>query len=225
MRTKILLSAALVAAGIAAADAQQVYSVNAVGYVNVTLVPGYNLIANPLKGTNNIISTILPSVPDLSIAFGWNGAAQQFAQADNFIASEGGWLDGTFQPSTTVLEPGKAFFLQNNSGANATITFVGEVPQGALTNPVVANYGFYSSIVPQSAPLTTGLGFPTVDNMIFNGWNKASQQYADAYNRIEGVWYGPGFVEAEPSVGVAEGFLLFNPAGPLNWTRNFSVNN
>jgi hypothetical protein len=224
MRTKIILSAALVAAGIAAADAQQVYSVNAVGYVNVTLVSGYNLIANPLNGTNNNINTVIPNAPDNSIAFGWDAAAQQFAQADNYFAGSG-WLDGSFNPSSTVLAPGKSFFFQNNSGGNTTITFVGEVPQGALTNGIVANYGFYSSIVPQSAALTSGLGFPAVDNMIYNGWNKVTQQYADAYNRIDGVWYDKDFNAVEPTPAVAEGFLVFNPGAPINWTRTFSVNN
>jgi hypothetical protein len=223
MRTKIILSAALVAAGLAAADAQQVYSVNAVGYVNVTLVSGYNLIANPLNGTNNNINTIIPVAPDNSIAFGWDAGLQQFAQADNYFLGSG-WLDGNFQPSATILSPGRAFFFQNN-GAATTITFVGEVPQGSLTNSINANYGFYSSIVPQSAPLTSGLGFPAVDNMIYNGWNKVTQQYADAYNRLDGVWYDKDFNAVEPTPAVAEGFLITNPGGLINWTRTFSVNN
>ena len=65
MRTKtLLLSAAVLAAGLAASTAQSVFSVNAVGYVNKTLAPGYNLIANPLNGTNNLLSTIIPTAPD-----------------------------------------------------------------------------------------------------------------------------------------------------------------
>ena len=49
MRTKtLLLTAALSAAGIASSMAQ-VYSVNAVGYVNTPLVTGFNLISNPAE--------------------------------------------------------------------------------------------------------------------------------------------------------------------------------
>src|SRR5437763_15367210 len=61
MRTKtLLLTAAVLAAGLGASVAQTVFSVNAVGYVNVTIKPGYNLICNPLNGSNNVISTVMP---------------------------------------------------------------------------------------------------------------------------------------------------------------------
>src|SRR5689334_13849488 len=60
MRTKtLLLTAALSAAGIATSMAQAVYSVNAVGYVNTTLVPGFNLVSNPLDNkTGNTIQNL-----------------------------------------------------------------------------------------------------------------------------------------------------------------------
>ena len=61
MRTKtILLTAAVLAAGLGASVAQSVFSVNAVGYVNVTIRPGYNLIANPLNNGGNTVSEVLP---------------------------------------------------------------------------------------------------------------------------------------------------------------------
>jgi hypothetical protein len=222
MRTKILLSAALVAAGIAAADAQQVYSVNAVGYVNVTLVPGYNLLANPLNGTNNAVTTILPTVPEGTSLLTWNPAINDFNQADAFVG--GGWLDEFGNTSTRQLPPGQGFFLQNNSGANASITFVGEVPQGSLSNPVNTGYGFFGSQVPQSAGLTA-LGFPASEGMSYSPWDKAIQDYGQAYVFTGGSWFNPGGDPADPVLGVAEGFLLSNPNPPVNWTRNFSVNN
>jgi hypothetical protein len=221
MRTKILLSAALVAAGIAAADAQQVYSVNAVGYVNVTLVPGYNLLNNPLNGTNNIVSTVIPTVPDGTSLLTWNSAAQDFNQADVYI---GGWADGDGNPSTRVLSPGQAFFLQNNSGANSTITFVGEVPQGNLTNRVSQNFGFYGSQVPQTAGLTA-LGFPGSSGMSFYPWNKAIQDYGQSYSYAGGAWFDGDGNPSDPIVAVAEGFLIANPNAAADWTRTFSVNN
>src|SRR5439155_26780565 len=61
MRTKtLLLPAALSAAGLASATAQ-VYSVNAVGYVNVS-VPAHKLaiLGVPLNGTNNQMNTTMP---------------------------------------------------------------------------------------------------------------------------------------------------------------------
>jgi len=231
MRTKtLLLTAAVFAAGIGVSMAQ-VYSVNAVGYVNVTVGPGYNLIANPLNGSNNVIGTVIPIAPDNSSVFVWNKGLQQFNQADtyfNFPPPDNGWYDAGSNPSTTVLEPGSAFYFVNPSGSS-TLTFVGEVPQGNLTNTIVANYGFYSSIVPQSASLTS-MGFPASDNMSVFFFNQAAQQYNQAITYFDfpppdNGWYDSGSNKVEPTPGVAEGFLLFNPGATANWVRNFSVNN
>jgi hypothetical protein len=197
--------------------------VNAVGYVNVTLKPGYNLIANPLNGTNNLINTVIPTAPDGTVAFGWDSVSQQFAQADSYIGGLG-WVDGNFEPSATVLNPGKAVFVQNNSGSDAPLTFVGEVPQGALTNVVNANYGFFSSIVPQSAPLTA-LSFPGQEGMTYNGWDVVNQTYAQAYSYFGGAWYDGSFNAVDPVPAVAEGFLINNPGAAVSWGRTFSVNN
>lgn len=224
MRTKtILLSAAVLAAGIAASMAQSVYSINAVGYVNLTILSGYNLISNPLNGTNNSINTIMPTCPDGSVVLRWNNASQGFYQAETYLG--GVWYDSTFvNPSTTVINPGEGFFFQNN-GSSATLTFVGEVPQGNLTNRVSANYGFLASQVPQSGTLTS-LGFPGQDGMTYNGWNAGSQGYNQAYTFLGGLWYEPGFANAaDPVPAVGEGFLITNPGSAVNWTRTFSVNN
>lgn len=223
MRTKtLLLTAALCAVGVVTSLAQApVYSVNAVGYVNVTLKPGYNLISNPLNGTNNAISTVLPTVPEGTSAFKWNGNIQQFAAADSYLG--GVWYDGAFNPATTVLNPGEGFFVQNNSPADAVVTFVGEVPQGNLTNSISANYGFYSSIVPQSASLTA-LGFTGVEGMTYQPWNTVAQQYGSAYSFLSGVWYDGAFNAVDPAPAVAEGFLVNSPSA-VKWGRTFSVNN
>lgn len=222
MRTKtLLLTAAIVVAGIGASQAQ-VYSVNAVGYVNVTIRNGYNLIANPLNGTNNNnINAVIPIAPSGSSVFKWDSVNQTFAQADSYIDGFG-WADGNFELSSTVLKPGQAFFFQN-PGATATLTFVGDVPQGSLTNAVNANYGFYSSIVPQGANLTT-LGFPAQEGMIYNGWDAINQTYAQGYSYFGGAWYNNAFETVDPSPAVAEGFLILNTGAPVNWIKNFSVN-
>src|SRR5947207_10303632 len=53
MRTKtLLLTAALAAAGAASAMAQNVYSVNAVGYANVSVPSGFSMIACPFEQTS-----------------------------------------------------------------------------------------------------------------------------------------------------------------------------
>jgi hypothetical protein len=87
MRTKaLLLAAAFAAAGVATSVAQ-VYSVNAVGYVNVTLPPGFSLVSNPLNaGTGNntvskLFSNIQGGVPGGTRVFIYDSATSQYKGA------------------------------------------------------------------------------------------------------------------------------------------------
>src|SRR6185369_11188893 len=80
MRTKtLLLTAALVGAGIASSMAQAVYSVNAVVYVNLSLTNGYSMIANPLNNGSNALSQILPNVPDGATILKFDASQQKFS--------------------------------------------------------------------------------------------------------------------------------------------------
>jgi len=219
MRTKaLLLTAAIGAAGIATSMAQ-VYSVNAVGYVNQTIplkagsALTYALLANPLNGTNNSISTILPSVPDGTSVFKFKNGL--FEGPETYF---GGW-----DPGTAVLAPGEGFFLvlDNATAPNpTTLTFVGEVPQGALTNNIPNGYALVSSIVPQAGTLQTQLGLnPAADSSVFT-WNVTSQLYNDVFSYFGGGAWDP----AEPVLSVGQGFFILNPGTAYGWGRNFSVN-
>src|ERR1043166_2369568 len=89
MRTKTLfLAAALSAAGLATSLAQSsnVYSLNVVGYINLQLTNGFNLIANQLDldgtGTNNTLNTSIgTNVPNLTRVYTYQPASinYQFA--------------------------------------------------------------------------------------------------------------------------------------------------
>lgn len=223
MRTKaLLLTAALGAAGIATSMAQ-VYSVNAVGYVNVSVplaaapkVLTYAMLSNPLNGTNNNINTILPSVPDGSQVF-------RFTTGAGFNILETYYLGVGWDPGTTELPPGEGFMmvLDNVVSPNpTTVTFVGEVPQGNLTNAVPTGYSVKSSIVPQAGSLSAVLGFdPPSDTQVFK-WNIAAQTYPIIYTYFGGGLWDP----SEPTVEVAEGFFILNPGSGFQWGRSFTVN-
>ena len=58
MRTKTLLLSGVVAALSSASLMAQVYSLNAVGYINVTCPPGFSIIANQLNTGNNVITNL-----------------------------------------------------------------------------------------------------------------------------------------------------------------------
>jgi len=214
MRTKtLLLTAAVLTAGLAASVAQSVYSVNAVGYVNKSLVAGYTLISNPLNGTNNLLSTILPVVADGTFVLKWNAASQTFSDPSQYYDGLG-WL-----PDAT-LAPGEGAFI--NAPAATTVTFVGEVPQGNLTNQISGNYSLLAHIVPQSISLANpSVNFPVLDGDFVLFWDTAAQAFRDPLQYYDGL----GWLPSEPTPAVAEGFF-FNtaPAAARSWGRSFSVN-
>jgi hypothetical protein len=211
MRTKtLLLTAAVVAAGFTAATAQSVYSVNAVGYVNLSLGSGFTLIANPLNTTNNnSLDSVLPSVPDGTQILKWDSANQRFFDASQFIDGAG-WF-----PSAT-LSPGEGAFI--NLVDPTTITFVGEVPQGTLSNSIPVNFSALSMQTPQAISLTDA-GFPADDGDQILFWNAAQQRYADALQFVD----GGGWIPSEPVPAVGQGFFM-NKVTARDWVRTFNVN-
>src|SRR5437867_2052515 len=157
MRTKTsLLIAALSAAGVATSMAQ-VFSVNAVGYVN-TKVPGGGklaLISNPPTAADNTIAALFAGVPDGTQVYKFDDTAKTFTTA-TFDGLEGKFLPDAAAKLTVV--PGEGVFVRNNSAAEIQVTFVGEVPQGTAAAPLVnklpAGLSIRSSMVPQSGTAT-----------------------------------------------------------------------
>jgi len=226
MRTKTLLLAAAVGMVGMATSFAQVYSVNAVGYVNVTIPAngGLAILANPLNGTNNSIDTILPlpDTADGSTVFKFNTGSQSY-DSSGYIAGVG-WL-----PAIN-LNPGEGFFIQaqNTAGNTLSITFVGDVPQGHLVNALAAGpqLTLVGSIVPQTANLgdqatLTSLQFPAEDGDTVFTWDVLGQTYVNA-GYIEGV----GWLPADPTIAVGTGFFVQKtPNSTKNdWVRDFSVN-
>jgi len=220
MRTQaLLLTAALTAAGIASSLAQNnVYSVNVVGYVNVTVPSGYSLIANPLDAGNNTVSNLFNSAPGSvgATVYTWNGAGFVGNNNDEFGA---GWAI-----PAQDLSPGKGFFVKN-PGAPFTNTFVGTVLQGNLVNTPVVGYSLIASKVPETGfvkdlGLNAGLG----DTIYM--WNGAG--FIGINNDEFGGGWPPtaGFTVDNakgPQVKVGESFFYKNVAQTVTWVRDFTV--
>jgi len=214
MRTKtLLLTAALSAAGIASSQAQApVYSVNAVGYVNTALVKGFNLISNPLdnKATDgNKIKNLFASLPLGSQIFRFNTTSAKFelANVDEFS----GLVEGVIAEQTLL--PGEGVFV--NVGSTATLTFVGEVPTGTLSNSIPKGLSIRASQVPQAGKMQTDLQFtPTDGDQVFV-FNEATQKYTTSSFEF-GAW------DTEPTLEVGEAVFL-NSAAASSWNRTFRV--
>ena len=236
MRTKTLLLSSLLGAlsGLSMmAQSTNVYSLNAVGYINVTLPSGFSIIADQLIATpNNEIGNVLPAPQDGTFdgtkLYKFSGAGgYKIYTLDSAQANSYDFNPGQNDPGTNVtLNPGEAAFFNNNSGATLSVTFVGTVPQGTNTVAIGTGFNLISSPVPQSGLVTTTLGFP-VD--FVNGNQDGDKLYLynagyTIYTVNSGLSSGWGVnANNEPSVNVGQGFFYLAQA-PVSWTRVFSVN-
>jgi hypothetical protein len=154
MRTKTTLAAAaILAAGLASSMAQNVYSLNVVGYVNTSYVGGFNAAANPLVGSpDNSLNTVLSggTVPDGTIVFTWDTATQDFSTVlPTYVGSSKTW-----SPNATVVQ-GQGFFVLAPSAF--THTWVGDVKQGTTITPIAPGFNGIASPTPVAGALPTVL--------------------------------------------------------------------
>lgn len=225
MRTKaLLLAAAFAAAGVSTSVAQ-VYSVNAVGYVNVSLNPGFNLVSNPLDagvGNNTVgklFSNIAPAVPANLKVYTFNNGAYDVA-ATYVNATLG------FQPAASaaiVLAPGNGAFVLNPQAAGSaplTLTFVGEVPQGNLSNPIPTGFSIKASQVPQAGK-PEDLGLVGVAGDKIYRYDSVAGAYRVANTYVNATL---GWQPATGVVAVGEAFFFLRTGAAGAWTRTFSVN-
>jgi hypothetical protein len=219
MRTRALLCAAALAAGAVSSMAQNVYSLNVVGYVNKSFSSGnYVLVGNPLNGTNNNLSTIIPSPPNFTVINRWNASIQDLDPVQpTFFTSTGKWN------SDPVLNPGEGFFVI--AGANFTNTFVGNVPQGSLTNPVpIIGGGNYVAVAP-NVPIGGGIsnilsGYVPGNFDVVNTWNVGIQDLdpnQPTYFTSTGKW------NSDVNLAVGDGFFLIRAGAATKWVQNFTV--
>lgn len=225
MRTKaLLLIAAFAAAGVASSVAQ-VYSVNAVGYVNTTLVPGFNLISNPLDagaGNNTVgklLSNIQGTIPTGLKAYTFDSTSGAFRSPASYVNAAVGFSP-TARANDTVV-PGEGMFVYNPGATALTVTFVGQVMQGDLVNPLPKGFSVKANQVPQAGkPDSFGLQGTTGDRIYkfdkTTGGYKTPSSYVNA---------AVGWSPATPVIDVGEAFFMYRATSAGTWNRSFSVNN
>jgi hypothetical protein len=252
MRTKTLaLSALLGLLCSASVMAQNVYSVNAVGYINVTLYPGYNIITCPLIcSPDNTIATLLNNsagayqIPGLHKAIVYSfvngGGFGNSDTANTAIGGTAGWANN----GTLTINPGQAVFFYNNqnlvTGSNMYATFVGTVPQNStpisanfpngMTNALIKGYNLVGSIVPVSGDLVTS---PISALTAFNGdyvyvydplYYGAPTNAQGGYSAGQLQYVGGNWIEGDPVIAAPyEGFWYHK--NTLSSTTNFWVEN
>jgi len=243
MRTKtLLLTAALVAAGVASSMAQSnVYSLNIVGYVNVNVQSNtFYLLGTPLDdGAGDIVTNVLP----LNGSFD-NGSSQSFIYkfVNGIVTPVETYFNGFgWFPGTNRIAPGTGYYFYPVT--NATITYVGSVVLSS-TNALKPGFSLVSSEYPAAASLTAlGLnGSPAAqsgntqdfvyrysngnlgDISTYFGGNPAYGWFETTNGTPVGG--GTGGPTNGPTLNVGEGFFYFNSdtVNTVNWAQSFTVN-
>jgi hypothetical protein len=205
MRTKTLLAAAVLAAGLATSMAQSnVYSLNVVGYVNQVYPAGFSMVNTPLKGTNDLISTVLANAPVGTTVYKFTGGA--YEPANSLLPF--GWGS----PGQT-LPVGQGYFIK--SAAPWTNTFVGEVVTQS-TNSLINGFNMVGSKFPAAGTIDTALQLvPTVGDTAYTFNNGGGYNTANSY--LVFGWGG-----GSPVLNVAQG-VMYKSAGAKDWVQNFTI--
>jgi len=231
MRTKILICAAALAASLASSMAQNVYSLNVVGYANTTLNKGgFTLVANPLDGTmgstvpgGNNLTNFFVGVPNGSQIFPFVASSVSYGNPATFSVGKSGV--GAWSP-TFDLPPGQGFMFKTTATTNTLITWVGQVQQGTAI-PVGTLVGGKSSMLGAPAPIGGLMTNALIGLTPLNG------DAVTLYNTASG-WGSPAtFSVGKSGVGawstlltvdVGAGFLYKNGATTnRTWVANFTV--
>src|SRR6266404_4522987 len=136
--TKTLLGLAALAAGIATSMAQNVYSLNIVGYANVPAPVGYAFHSNPLDASpSNLATNVIPN-PDPAQDYSgpwdgsqiqeWTGAGWKVSSFDSVTTDTttgSTTKDGSAPVPTPLLSSGKGYLFFNANASSNNVTYVG----------------------------------------------------------------------------------------------------
>jgi len=227
---------AALAAGVATSMAQNVYSLNIVGYANVPNPVGYTFKTAPFRVTTavtNGANEILPKNTgqyDGDTLLKWTGTGWFTYNLDS--SSPTGFSDSGGNPSAApILTSGLGWLYNNGAGFGSNnLTFVGEVRTG--TNVVSISSQQYSALgspVPFAGDAVSSL------QMTNTGQWDGDELLTMVGNGVGYITYafdsssGTGFSDAGgnptpgPQIAVGQGFFFHNGlAAPTSWTQIFN---
>jgi hypothetical protein len=194
--------------------------VNAVGYVNTILTPGFNLVSNPLYAADNKIPALFVNiqggvVDGLTIYRMVNGV---------FYSTQWSNSSGRFDPPLPEedLEPGDGVFVYLPGADNKVLTFVGAIPQGELCTTIPGGYSIKAIMAPQAiSPNDPISEFPPTDGDILYFFSTETKAYdCYSYSEIFNQWS-----PIPPPVPVGHAFVVWHCGPAKNWCRTFDLNN
>jgi len=225
MRTKALLGLAALAVGLSTSVAQNVYSLNVVGYVNVSLQANkFSFLSLPLANSSgdytigtNIKLDNGDGSQDFANLYAWDLVNQTWNSTVPL------WIGGAWDSPSLVVSNGTGFFIA--SVANSTLTFVGEVPQGNSSYNIPPGF----TTLANKVPVSTNFPGTTVGNDFDNiyTWNQGLQTWDSAvWLYLGGAWdnggVGGNSVDG-PLLNPGQAFFYVNGGSAIPFTRNFTV--
>jgi hypothetical protein len=206
MKKTLLIAAAALVAGVISSNAQ-VYSANIVGYINVDLPAGQQvLVSNPLDDGTNTATSLGSQLANKSVIQTWNGTS--------FVPTSKGGGVWTVDTSIPV---GTGFFVK--SFTHITNTFVGNVavaPGGSTTNALPAGVQvLVGSTIPYSGDLVDtnlNLGPSLANKSVIQTWNGTG--YVPS-SKGGGVW------TVNSTLSAGEGFFVKSFTA-TNWVQKLS---
>ena len=214
----------MLAAGLATSMAQ-VYSLNVVGYVNVTLPPqAFTCVANPLDatsggtvtGANDITNLFATGIASSSTISTFNSTLNDYNAPIQYTRT--GWN------GNTTVNPGQAVMFYNNGTTATTVTFVGQVVTGPYTVGTLAANSF--TMVGSPVPI----GGSITNSTLAVGLVPSSSDTLATFSSTANDWVNPASWSTRTGwsqdlqIAPGQGFLYYNNSSAANtWTSNFTV--
>jgi hypothetical protein len=181
---------------------------NVLGYVSITLPPGFSMIANPLDAPTNTVGKVFKDWPDGTTLNKFD--TQLFRLVENAVKFSQ-WTN----PSERLM-PGEGAIFFNPTSDYRSVCFTGEILHKDLSIPIPAGFSMRSSPVPQPGSLVEDLEFPIVDGDVVHLFDRDKQQYV-LHPYENGKW-----TAGTPMISVGEAFWVAKTESG-NWTRSLCV--
>jgi hypothetical protein len=191
----------------------QVFSSNGVGYVNVTLQPGFNMVSNPLLQEDMSIAALFENfqggVPDGLTVYRFENGGFEIAGYDMF----GGWSGAA---ATKTTGPGEGVIVYVPGLANRVLTFVGNVPQGEVCTDIPHGYSIKSNLIPQTTTLDR-LAIPHSPGDVVYTYSAATRSFK--------MWELDDPFLPTATIPVGSAFWLYHNGSDTTWCRTFFIAN
>ncbi|MHB8523650.1 MAG: hypothetical protein ACYDH9_23245 [Limisphaerales bacterium] len=177
------------------------------GYYNVSVPPGFSMIANQLNSGGDTVAEVLTTgLVDGMALYRFDETNQTFS-ANTF-------RNGAWSNPGQLFPPGEGVFIFNPAANTALLTFTGSLNPGTYINPIPAGLSMRSSMLPLDGRLDTLANFPAAEGDIIYSFNNASGTYK-IYTYDLGSWTAP------PIVAAGESFFVWTTTA-TNWVQTFN---